>query len=191
MIDGKFRVERKYKNKKIIIDLAELPGGAYEAIAMYKLDGLDFDCFRSRDYDEAINAFNQMVEKYPADPEKKRVEKRLEEKPMSGKYAKLRDDLKVALAAGQEVEKSNPEDGGTCNFDSTALCLPRWRYAEIKRAAEEAGTHCFKWNLYGTIHYVFSPITKGQGNARSRNAETVTLTMKSLGYDAMDYCQAD
>ena len=30
------------------------------------------------------------------------------------------------------------EDGGTCNFDSPSLLLPRWQEKKIKQAAKEA-----------------------------------------------------
>ena len=110
---------------------------------------------------------------------------------LNGKYAKLRDDLKAALNAGREAEAKNPEDGGTCNFDSAAIKLPRWNKALVLQAAEEAGTRAWEWNLWGTRMWVFVPDSHAQANARSRNAEAMVKVLTALGYDAMDYCQAD
>lgn len=110
---------------------------------------------------------------------------------LTGKYAKLRDDLKIALLAGKSAEQANPEDGGTCNFDSPTLILPRWRKALVKQAAEEAGTSCFEWKFGIPGKFVFTPLTGGQGNARTRNAEAVKNMLKTMGYDAYMYYQMD
>lgn len=107
------------------------------------------------------------------------------------KYAKLRDDLITALAAGRAAQEKDPEDGGACNFDACAVKLTRWNHALVERAAKEAGTSCFPWKCFRDPMFVFSPDTGAQGNARSRNAEAMTACMKSLGWDAMDYSQMD
>ena len=104
---------------------------------------------------------------------------------------RLRDDLRKALEAGAAAEQENPEDGGTCNFDSAALYLPRWNACKVEQAAKEAGTACSTWHLFGTKHFVFCPRTAAQANARSRNAEAMTQALKAMGYDAIDYCQMD
>lgn len=179
MLDGKYRTEGYYKSKKIIVDLADI-GGKYEVIAMTK-NGLDLACETYHKLAEAIDAYHKMVETYI----------QATEKPLSGKYAKLRDDLKKALEVGKAAELADPEDGGACNFDSAAIYLPRWREALVKQAAKEAGTSCFDWSLYGYKHFVFRPDTKGQGNARSRNAEAMTKCLENLGYDVFEYCQMD
>lgn len=111
---------------------------------------------------------------------------------LTGKYAKLRDDLKVALLAGKSAEQANPEDGGTCNFDSPTLILPRWRKALVKQAAEEAGTSCFEWNGFGNSgEFVFSPLTNSQGNARTRNAIGVRNMLDLMGYSTSLYLWID
>lgn len=112
-------------------------------------------------------------------------------KPLTGKYAKLRDDLKAALAAGRAVEDDDPEDGGACNFDAASLLLPRWKEALVEQAAEEAGTGCFTWSLFGKKRFVFRPNTNGQANARSRNAEAMTDALARMGYQAFCYQQLD
>lgn len=110
---------------------------------------------------------------------------------LTGKYAKLRDDLHTALQAGLAAETANPEDGGASNFDAASLYLPRWAKNKIYQAAQEAGTICTTWELCGRRRYVFEPHTHGQGNARSRNAEAITAVLRSMGYDAYNYRQID
>lgn len=102
-------------------------------------------------------------------------------KPLTGKYAKLRDDLIAALDIGAKAETG--EDGGTCNVDAPAILLPRWTRNLVKRAAREAGTECFEWNLYGSRYFVFQPRTRAIGNDRSRNAEAATSFLESCGYE--------
>ena len=178
-----FHHEQKKGGKTIIIDAAALNDTPYwsneveniEIMVMYA-GGEEIESKIVNDYGEAKRVFNGYVAKYF---------------PLSGKYAKLRDDLKRALQAGETVERADPDDGGTCNFDGTAVLLPRWTEKLVERAAEEAGTGCFKWDLWKTHYYVFRPKTRGRANARSRNAEAVTKAMMSYGYDCMDYQQAD
>ncbi len=50
---------------------------------------------------------------------------------LTGRYAKLRDDLIDAVAAGIAAEEKNPDDGGSMNFDSAAIRLPRWNLSLI------------------------------------------------------------
>ena len=114
-----------------------------------------------------------------------------EQKHLIGKYAKLAEDLRVALAAGQAAEAENPEDGGTCNFDSPALFLPHWNYGMIEQASREAGCRCYEWKLFGSKMIVFTPDSGAQANARSRNAEAMCEELKSRGYDAKMYYQMD
>lgn len=109
---------------------------------------------------------------------------------LKGKYAKLAEDLRAALECGMAAERENPEDGGTCNFDAASICLPRWRKELVKQAAKEAGTVCRTWNCAGT-RYVFQPRTKGQANARCRNAKAMTRALHEMGYDAMCYYAMD
>ena len=186
MINNKFHEEITYKKTRIIIDLCEILGG-YEAMVLRCRDGEALEEYRSKDFEEAVNAFYKMVEKYLPDKNKKPAAAAA----LTGKYAKLRDDLRKALEAGRTAEKANPEDGGTCNFDSASICLPRWNAAKVAQAAKEAGTDCFDWILFGGRRYVFHPDSNAQANARSRNAEAMTKALKAMGYDAMDYCQAD
>ena len=58
----------------------------------------------------------------------------------------------------------------------------------VEQAAKEAGTYCFKWD---DGFYVFSPNTRAQANARSRNAEAMTKALENLGYKVFEYQQMD
>lgn len=181
MIDGRYHETRVVKGTTFLIDLAMLPNGEYEAMVLTVPKGTEYACKRSWNFDEALAAYNKMLKEYTEEPKK----------PLTGKYAKLRDDLKIALKAGKDAEAKSPEDGGTCNFDSAAISLPRWNKELVKQAAEEAGTRAWEWNLWGSRRWVFSPDTHAQANARSRNAESMVEALTALGYDATDYCQAD
>ena len=169
---------------QITIDAAELSPGIFEVVAL-RADGLEMDSVTASNLIEARDNYHKFMRKYVA-PEPKRVIS-----PLTGKYAQLREDLKKALEAGRAAEDADPEDGGTCNHDSASICLPRWIAAKVEQAAKEAGTGCFTWNLYCSRRFVFTPNTRAQGNARSRNAEAMTAALRSMGYDAMEYSQMD
>lgn len=171
--------------KRILIDAAELSPDVYEIMALRPGSGAELDSKTAHSMDDAKTIYEAMLSHYTSAPVTKTAQ------PLTGKYAQLRDDLAAALAAGLAVEDADPEDGGTSNHDSAALRLPRWNADKIQQAAKEAGTGCFTWTLFGSKLYVFTPKTKGQGNARSRNAEAMTAALRALGYDATDYCQMD
>lgn len=110
--------------------------------------------------------------------------------PLTGKYAKLRDDLLFAYKETEHLEQT--EDGGTCNFDAPVLRLPRWDAGKIKQAAQEAGGNVFKWTERGSvIGWVFSPRSSGMGNRRTRRAEAIRDVLKRMGYDTGMYYQMD
>ena len=132
MINNKFHEELKSGGKQIIIDLCEIPGG-YEAMVLNARTGETLDEYRCKNFETAVNAFYQMIEKFPPCCNKKSSVATL-----TGKYAKLRDDLRKALDAGRQAEQQNPEDGGTCNFDAASISLPRWNRAKVEQAAKEA-----------------------------------------------------
>lgn len=110
---------------------------------------------------------------------------------LTGKYAKLRDDLLAAVKAGCAAEARSPEDGGTYNLDAVSIYLPRWRSALIEQAAKEAGTYCTTSEMLGKTRYVFLPVTRSRGNARSRNAEAMEAVLRKMGYEAINYCAMD
>lgn len=111
---------------------------------------------------------------------------------LTGKYAKLRDDLAEALLKGEIAEMVFGDDVGTCNFDSPTLLLPRWNTKLVEQAAMEAGTRCWKWTgSWGGGRFVISPHTHSQGYPRTRNAEAVSHYLKEAGYQAGMYYMMD
>lgn len=105
------------------------------------------------------------------------------------KYEKLTEDL---IAAKNHAEQfADTEDGGTCNFDSAALFLPRWNTAKTEEAFKKAGLRTSKWTLWGTTYYLVLGCYSGQANRRTQMAEAVCKYLKNLGYDASMYYQMD
>ena len=135
--------------------------------------------FTTKEQQTAIDMFREYRFKYQDQPYK----------ALTGDYAKLRDDLKALQKVAEEADSS--EDGGTCNFDAPAIKWNRANEKKMKQAAKEAGTNVFKRNLFNSTMWVFSVPGGGQANRRSRKAEAMTDYLKSKGYDAMTYCQAD
>lgn len=184
MINTIKRLEYTYKGRRVILDTAQLSPNCYETMIFYASSYMDIDSMTAKTEAEALQQFGKILATYPAD---KKAEGPA---PLAGKYAKLRDDLKKALEAGRKAEKENPEDGGTCNFDSASLYLPRWIASKVEQAAEESGTHAHIWES-GIKRFIFSPDTRGQANARSRNAKAMTEALRAMGYCALDFCQMD
>lgn len=179
----KLHDEIMYLGKPLIIDTCDLMivNGKikYETMAL-RPGGHDLDCIISYDEQEAHANHALLMDKYSGH----------ENAPLTGKYAKLRDDLIAAYAETEYLEQT--EDGGTCNFDAPVLRLDRWNAKKIKQAAEEAGSSAFKWDWGRTVMgWVFSPKSSGQANRRSRRAEAISEAMKAKGYDAGMYYAMD
>ncbi len=167
---------------QITIDVAELSPGLFDVVV------------RRSDGGALANeqaASREDAEKMYRDFYRRHVLSENPPAPLTGKYAKLRDDLKKALEAGRAAEDADPEDGGSCTLDAAALALPRWTVSKVEQAAKEAGTGCFVATRSGERRFVFSPDTGGQGNARRRNAEAMTAALRAAGYDAIDYSRMD
>lgn len=167
--------------RRIIIDAAEVRPNFFDVVVL-RPDGTEIEYKTATSLEGAKSLYDEFFNRYTK-PEYR--------PPLSGKYAKLRDDLKTALEAGRAAEAADPEDGGTCNLDAAALTLLRWKENLVKQAAEEAGTGCFVWTLFNHKHFVFIPNSRGQANARSRNAEAMVAALTELGYEALDYCEMD
>lgn len=117
-----------------------------------------------------------------------------QQKPLTGKYAKLRNDIKAALEAGRAAEAQELQrngDSGTCNFDSPVLILPRWSAEKVKQAAKEAGTFTYKWASFSPASWVIVPDSHCQAEPRSTNAKAMRDCFRALGYDAFMYRQMD
>lgn len=161
--------------KRILIDAAKV-GGEYEIMVMYTADGAEIESAYTKDAEEACRIHNDFVAKY-----------KIEEK-LTGKYQKLFEDVLAAMAEAERVATENPEDGGTCNFDSPAVYLPKFNKKIVEKVFEKAGTFSFEW---GKNTFVFGTRTGGQANRRTRAAEAAYEVMKSRGYDATVYYQMD
>lgn len=158
------------------LSAVQLPDGMYET--MLYTNGPEMEEVASEQTDTEIMAvavFNRLRDYYHI-PE------------LKGRYKKLADDLKDALDYG--LERMGTDDGGTCNFDAPTIRLPGWNSKMVEAAAKVAGTGCFTWN-FGGKHYVFSVRGAGQGYTRTRAAEAMEKRLRSLGYDAGMYYQAD
>ena len=168
-----------FEDKRVIIDIAEISSGRYEVMKLRMRDGEELESYTTYDFDVAVNVYNKMVQ-----------ERTETVKPLSGKYAKLRDDLKTALASARSAADS-VADSGTCNLDAAALLLPRWNEKLVQQAAEEAGTSVFSWTAFGGKRYVFLPCVPGQARKREGAAEAMTRTLSDLGYNTFCYQQMD
>lgn len=172
-------LEYTYNGHRAILDTCELAPGKYETMLMRK-DGTEIECRTNCTESGALSDFAAI---YTAHPQKSD-----EPKPLTGKYAKLRDDLikarAIALDAAAQVE-----DGGTCNLDAPSLLLPRWQSAKVKQACEEAGGDFFRWGY--SNRYVICLRLPGQAYKRETAAEAMTKALTDMGYDALTYCAID
>ena len=158
------------------------PWGERYEIMVFK-HGSEYECVRTDTIDEAKQVYDDFMEKYttpPAEPI---------EKPLTGKYKKLSEDLKKALAEAKKADFG--EDGGTCNFDAPAIYAPRWRADKVEQAAKEAGTTAFKWDWFGRTKFVFGVPTNAQGNRRTRVASAMRNALMEMGYETIMYMSMD
>lgn len=193
----KIHDEITYGGRTLIIDTATIGGGpgcmtTYETMAMWADDHMDIDCARTHDPEEARQNHARILEKWRGAEDFRRKEEERENNPapLTGKYAKLRDDLIAAYAETEYLEQT--EDGGTCNFDAPVLHLDRWNAKKIKQAAEEAGSGAFRWTCGKfMMGWVFATKSSGQANRRTRRAEAISEALKAKGYDASVYYAMD
>ncbi len=169
-----------YHGKRLILDASYISANTIEVMLMDAKDSaIEYECKRTNDPDEAERIYNDIRYRYADQPHKK----------LTGAYAKLREDLKAALYVAELTD--DPEDGGTCNFDSPGIIQNGWRESMVRQAAKEAGTTVFKWKPYGVTCWVFGVPGGGQANRRSRKAEAMTQCLKDLDYDAISYSAMD
>lgn len=182
MIDNNYHFEGKDKTGKPIIIDAAFVDGKYEVMAMNARTHMDFACERVDTLEQAEKEYAAMVDRYALSEG--------ENPPLTGKYAKLRDDYAEARKIGEQAAHGE-DDGGTCNFDSTALHLPRWNEKLVEQAAKEAGGNCFALKSYGGKRFVFSTPNVGQANRNTKAAEAMTKFLELRGYSATTYYQMD
>lgn len=102
--------------------------------------------------------------------------------------AKLTQDLKDAVEAARAWEKANPNDGGSCNFDSCTLRFPRIQVRKVEAAGEAAGCRLYRFSD-GAYH--LSVPGGGQGFLRTGQAEAQYKLLKERGYHAGMYYRLD
>ena len=165
----------------IIIDAAETAPDRFEVAAL-RTGGGELAIIDAYSLDEARSVYNRLYGRYVTPATKP------EAKSLTGKYAKLRDDLRAAYKIGQEAA-AQVEDTGTCNMDAPALRLTRWNKAKVEQACKEAGGGCFQWSYFKRFVVCF-PIP-GQAYKIETAAEAMTKALQKMGYDALTYCQMD
>ena len=108
------------------------------------------------------------------------------------KYEQLTKDLTTAFENAKYVLET-VDEGGTMNFDTAGVFLPRWVEEKVVEAAKAAGFYASKY--YGkflgkTGYYTFSRAC-GNGNRKTAFAEAITAELAKAGYDTFCYQEAD
>lgn len=103
-------------------------------------------------------------------------------------YEQLTKDLEIAKKEAI-VFATMTDDGGTCNFDSLMLSLPRKQHAKVFEAVEKAGLRAWHSNFWKA--FIISTPVFSQANRRTAQAEIMRDIMKDCGYDASVYYQMD
>lgn len=176
------RTEYTRNGRRVILDTCELAANRYETMLMYP-DGQEITYRTASTEADALRDFEVILAAYPADKKPEAP------KPLTGKYAKLRDDLRKVYEIGKAAA-AQVEDGGTCNFDAPSISLPRWQSAKVKQACKEAGCGCFEWKSFGR-RWVIRFRIAGQAYKRETAAEAMTKALAGMGYDALTYCAID
>lgn len=113
---------------------------------------------------------------------------------------KTQEQIEAILTAGNEAAiVADPiQDGGTCNFDTPTLILPRVRAAAVEAAGEATGIHVHRIQWMGSTAWWISTESLGQGSRRTTMAEAATRAMQAkieeLGrkdWSATTYYQMD
>ena len=101
--------------------------------------------------------------------------------------------LTLALLAAKSAasQHNNDDDGGTCNFDTAFIRLPRWNRQQTIKAFENAGLRTDVCNIFGGTAYMVFGCYTGQGNRRTNQAEAVRDALQDAGYECSIYYQMD
>ena len=159
------------------LSAAQLSDVKYETMLLLNDgSGEEVVSYQSTSADDAVYFFYEIKNTYHV-PE------------LTGKYKKLADDLKAALAYG--LNHKGTDDGGTSNLDVPTISLPGWDQALVMAAAKLAGLRFFEWEFGSSKAYVFSVPGVGQGYTRTYAAEAMSHYLKEQGYAAGMYYQMD
>lgn len=178
--------EYTYHSRPVILDATQIGERHFEVMLMSQSGGTEYTTEIATDEAAALRAFNRIRAAHLPDDE--RITQA--PAPLTGEYAKLRDNLctvhKIGLEAAAKVD-----DSGTCNLDAPALHLPHWKTALIKQACEEAGGGCFTLRDYGAPLTVVSLPIPGQAYKRETAARAMTKALQEMGYNAYTYFRMD
>lgn len=165
----------------LTISAAQIDKGRFEVAAL--LDpGDTLELLPASSEEVALQLFDQLIDRYAANFTVRKITKKMQA---------LIDALHVAKLEAIAVCNMD-DDGGTCNFDSPALELPKWAAADVEVCAKAAGLRCFTWKPFGRRMWVFTvPEPCGQGDNRTRMAEAMSASLKKSGFDAGMYYRMD
>lgn len=186
MIKSIKREEYTYDGRRVILDASEFSSGHFEIMLLRYSDGKGIAEASARTEEEALKQYANIRSAHVPDSERHDADST----PLSGKYAKLRDDIRRAVQIGLEAA-AQVEDSGTCNMDAAALFLLRWKEALVEQACKEADCGCFTWRPFGAKYFVICARIPGQAYKQEVAAEAMTKAFLEMGYDAMTYCQMD
>lgn len=173
------RTEYGSGKSRLIVDACQISADLYEVITM-RPHGEEIELVRVATEEEARAVYAQMADRYA----------HVAETAMTPAMLRLVAALKSAADAGRAALTG--EDGGACNFDSPALSLPHMTEKQVSACAKAAGTTVFVWRLYSQRLWVFNvPVAGPQGNDRTRQAEAMTASLATAGYNAITYSQLD
>ena len=159
----------------LLVSTVQLPSGEYET-GVFTSDWDELELSQCQDVTSALKIHREYIVRYAV-------------AELSGRYKRLADDLKAAVKAAEFA--AGGDDGGTCNFDSLMLYLPRWNGKMVKQAAEDAGISVFSSTYCGRKCWLFGVPAGGQAARRTRQAKSMAQTMKAAGYTAGVYYQMD
>ena len=173
---------RHTKKNKRIVDVCRFIGDSWAGkddefeVMFMDGEGTEIERFRTYDWAEMKKAYVRMV---------------TENCPES--WHKLIADLAEAKAIAQSVGGS---DGGTCNFDSPALHVPEgMTYQQVAAACcIAAGVNCFEWKPFKNsekLVVLCSCAGNGQGERRTRGAESAQRFLQERGWNCGMYYQMD
>lgn len=165
---------------KFLISTVLYAFGDYETMVL-EPDGGDLEEHHTKQEDEALRIHNKFIKQYT-----QKVEKPVK---LTGRYLELSKHLKIAAEEAKPL--GDTEDGGTCNFDSLQLKLPRYNERLTIAAMEAAGLTGYKATFWKLAFFVVSPPINRQANARTRQARKMEKVMSKLGYDASVYYRMD
>lgn len=95
----------------------------------------------------------------------------------------LIDALREAKLAADHAEGENPDDGGSANFDTTILILPRVHESTMRSVSEASGVRVERKTGSSGQWWVW--LNGGaQGALRTRRVEAAAEALRLQGFDA-------